>query len=44
MGDAVLLGVGEAGEHALDHAEDLRQPEPSDERAQRAPRTYSIAM
>ena len=37
MGDALLLGVGEAGQHALDHAEDLRQAERADERAQRAP-------
>ena len=36
MGDALLLGVGEAGQHALDHAEDLRQPERADERPQRA--------
>ena len=38
MRDAVVLGVAEPGEDALEHAEDLRRPQLADERPQRSAR------
>ena len=38
MRDAAHLGVTEACQHAFEHAEDLRQRQPADERAQGAAR------